>query len=124
MAPISKKKDRKEKIFEAALKCFNETGYYKTSIDKIAEKANISKGGIKLEAQENFSEGSILQLLIFTNDINLSIEGKVVYCNGNINGPYSLGISFTENRITKVQELEKIVSSISQREKNEDTIFL
>jgi AcrR family transcriptional regulator len=46
MAPISEKKDRKEEIFEAALKCFNETGYYKTSIDRIAEKANISKGGI------------------------------------------------------------------------------
>jgi len=40
------KKDRKEDIFEAALECFNETGYYKTSIDKIAEKARISKGGI------------------------------------------------------------------------------
>jgi len=40
------KKDRKEEIFEAALQCFNETGYYKTSIDKIAGKANISKGGI------------------------------------------------------------------------------
>jgi len=46
MKTISGKKDRKEEIFEAALKCFNETGYYKTSIDKIAGKANISKGGI------------------------------------------------------------------------------
>jgi len=43
---MSAKKDRKEDIFEAALKCFNETGYYKTTIDKIAEKAKISKGGI------------------------------------------------------------------------------
>ena len=46
MVIISEKKDRKEEIFEAAIECFNETGYYKTSIDKIAEKANISKGGI------------------------------------------------------------------------------
>jgi AcrR family transcriptional regulator len=46
MTGISAKKDRKEDIFKAALKCFNETGYYKTSIDKIAEKAKISKGGI------------------------------------------------------------------------------
>ncbi len=40
------KKDRKEDIFEAALKCFNENGYYRTSIDMIAEHARISKGGI------------------------------------------------------------------------------
>ena len=46
MSGITEKKDRKEEIFEAALKCFNETGYYRTSIEKIRQKANISKGGI------------------------------------------------------------------------------
>jgi AcrR family transcriptional regulator len=40
------RKDRKEDIYEAALQCFNENGYYQTSIDVIADKANISKGGI------------------------------------------------------------------------------
>ncbi len=40
------RKDRKEDIFEAALKCFNENGYYEASIDSIAQKAKISKGGI------------------------------------------------------------------------------
>jgi AcrR family transcriptional regulator len=40
------RKDRKEDIYEAALQCFNENGYYQTSIDTIAEKAHISKGGI------------------------------------------------------------------------------
>ena len=37
---------RKEKILEAALLCFNEKGYHKTSIDDIALKGKISKGGI------------------------------------------------------------------------------
>ena len=38
--------NRKEKIFEAALQCFNKKGYYKTSIDDIASRCKISKGGI------------------------------------------------------------------------------
>lgn len=38
--------NRKEKIFEAALKCFNQKGYHKTSIDDIVKKCRMSKGGI------------------------------------------------------------------------------
>ena len=38
--------DRKEKIFQSALQCFNKQGYYKTTIDEIASKGKISKGGI------------------------------------------------------------------------------
>lgn len=45
-----KKEFRKEKriedIFEAALQCFNETGFSGTTMDSIAAKANISKGGM------------------------------------------------------------------------------
>jgi AcrR family transcriptional regulator len=37
---------RKDEIFEAALYCFNQKGYYEASIEDIAEKAGISKGGI------------------------------------------------------------------------------
>ena len=37
---------RKEEIFNAALFCFNKKGYYKTSIDDIAARAGITKGGI------------------------------------------------------------------------------
>jgi AcrR family transcriptional regulator len=40
------KRDRKEDIFEAAVQCFNEKGYYETAMDTIAAKAKISKGGI------------------------------------------------------------------------------
>jgi AcrR family transcriptional regulator len=46
---MKQKKDsesRKEEILEAALLCFNKSGYYRTSIDDIAAKAKISKGGI------------------------------------------------------------------------------
>ena len=37
---------RKEEIFNAALFCFNQNGYYETSIDDIAARAGITKGGI------------------------------------------------------------------------------
>jgi len=40
------KEKRKEKIFEAALRCFNKTGYENTNMDTIAAKAKISKGGL------------------------------------------------------------------------------
>jgi AcrR family transcriptional regulator len=39
-------KIRREEILEVALHCFNERGYHKTSIDYIAEKVGITKGGI------------------------------------------------------------------------------
>ncbi len=37
---------RKEEIFNAALFCFNQKGYYEASIDDIAARAGITKGGI------------------------------------------------------------------------------
>jgi len=46
METETRSKDRKEAIFEAAVRCFNENGYYETTIDMIAQQANISKGGI------------------------------------------------------------------------------
>lgn len=39
-------KDRREEIFDAALRCFNENGYCNASIDAIADAAAISKGGV------------------------------------------------------------------------------
>ncbi len=40
------KEKRIEDIFEAALQCFTETGYAATTMDSIAAKATISKGGM------------------------------------------------------------------------------
>jgi len=37
---------RKEEIFAAALRCFNERGYAETSISMVADRAHISKGGM------------------------------------------------------------------------------
>jgi AcrR family transcriptional regulator len=37
---------RREEILEVALHCFNERGYHKATIDYIAEKVGITKGGI------------------------------------------------------------------------------
>jgi AcrR family transcriptional regulator len=46
MAPKKAEITRKEVIFNTALTCFNNKGFYKTSIDDIAQKARITKGGI------------------------------------------------------------------------------
>ncbi|MCP4713980.1 MAG: TetR/AcrR family transcriptional regulator [Deltaproteobacteria bacterium] len=40
------KENRKEDIFEAAVACFNEYGYYRTSMDLIAARANMTKSGL------------------------------------------------------------------------------
>ena len=40
------KENRKEDIFNAAVTCFNKNGYYKTSMDMIAEKAKMTKRGL------------------------------------------------------------------------------
>jgi len=46
MNNIALKEKRVEDIFEAALQCFNETGYTATTMTSIASKAHISKGGM------------------------------------------------------------------------------
>lgn len=40
------KENRKEDIFTAAVKCFNKNGYYKASMDMIAETAKMTKRGL------------------------------------------------------------------------------
>jgi len=37
---------RKEEILNAALKCFNKKGYYKTAVEDIAKKIGITKAAI------------------------------------------------------------------------------
>lgn len=66
---------RKEQILEAALLCFNKSGYYKTSIDAIAAKARISKGGIYY----HFSSKEELFLELFDFKVNKYFEQLTVY---------------------------------------------
>jgi len=40
------KENRREIIFTAAVKCFNKNGFYKTSMDMIAERARMTKRGL------------------------------------------------------------------------------
>ena len=61
---------RKENILEAALLCFNEKGYHKTSIDDIAIKGKISKGGIYY----HFKSKDDLFLKLFNFRLNRYIE--------------------------------------------------
>jgi len=57
---------RREEIFEAALRSFNENGYYKTSIEQIAIKAGLSKGGI----YHHFKSKKDLVIQLFRNRVN------------------------------------------------------
>jgi AcrR family transcriptional regulator len=63
---VDLKRDRKEDIFEAAVQCFNQRGYYETAIDTIATQAKISKGGIYY----HFKSKKALFLELFTYHVN------------------------------------------------------
>lgn len=66
---------RKEQILEAALICFNKNGYYLTSIDDIAARAKISKGGIYY----HFSSKEELFLELFDFKVNKYFEQLTAY---------------------------------------------
>jgi AcrR family transcriptional regulator len=61
---------RKEEIFNAALFCFNQKGYYETSIDDIAARAGITKGGI----YHHFNSKKILFIDLFHTVANRYFE--------------------------------------------------
>lgn len=63
---MEEKRDRKEDIFEAAVQCFNKTGYFETTIDSIAAEAKISKGGIYY----HFKSKKALFLELFNYRVN------------------------------------------------------
>ncbi len=69
------KRDRKEDIFEAAVQCFNKTGYYETSIDTIAAEAKISKGGIYY----HFKSKKALFLELFNYRVNKYFNFLKIY---------------------------------------------
>ncbi len=43
---MSPPKSRKNQISDAAIRCFNRDGYYRTSLDRIADEAGITKAGV------------------------------------------------------------------------------
>ncbi|MBN2106061.1 MAG: TetR/AcrR family transcriptional regulator [Deltaproteobacteria bacterium] len=61
---------RKEEIFNAALVCFNQKGYYETSIDDIASRAGITKGGV----YHHFNSKKILFIDLFHTVANRYFE--------------------------------------------------
>jgi AcrR family transcriptional regulator len=68
---------RKEEIFNAALFCFNQNGYYETSIDDIAAKAAITKGGI----YHHFSSKKSLFIELFHTVANRYFESLKLKIN-------------------------------------------
>jgi AcrR family transcriptional regulator len=62
--------ERREEIFEAALRSFNQSGYYQTSIEQIAAEAGLSKGGI----YHHFKSKKDLVLQLFRNRVNSYFE--------------------------------------------------
>jgi AcrR family transcriptional regulator len=61
---------RKEEIFNAALICFIQKGYYETSIDAIAAKAGITKGGL----YHHFASKKTLFIELFQTFVNRYFE--------------------------------------------------
>jgi AcrR family transcriptional regulator len=77
MQNIELKEKRKEEIFEAAVHCFNEKGYAATTIEIIAAKAKISKGGL----YHYFSSKKELFLELFDYRVNKYFDLMKSYMN-------------------------------------------
>ena len=72
---MEEKRDRKEDIYEAAVLCFNKTGYFETTIDSIALEAKISKGGIYY----HFKSKKALFLELFNYRVNKYFNFLKIY---------------------------------------------
>jgi AcrR family transcriptional regulator len=71
------KEKRIEDIFEAALQCFNESGYDATSMESIALKSKISKGGM----YHYFNSKKDLFLSLFDYRVNKYFEETKEFLN-------------------------------------------
>ena len=74
-------KNRKETILEAALLCFNKKGYYKTSLEDIASKSKLSKGGVYY----HFKSKEALFLELFHFRLNKYTEQLKAYIQDESN---------------------------------------
>ncbi len=71
------KEKRKEIIFKAAVYCFNKNGYTATTLDRIAEKAGMSKGGV----YHYFKSKRELFLNLFDYRVNKYFDQIKLYLN-------------------------------------------
>jgi AcrR family transcriptional regulator len=88
MAKAEIKENRKEEIFEASVRCFNEKGYYKTTIDDIAAAAGISKGGIYY----HFKSKEELFLELFDYRVNKYLREMTSSLNAHDSPEERLGV--------------------------------
>jgi len=79
MQNIELKEKRKEDIFEAAVHCFIEKGYAATTMESIAEKARMSKGGL----YHYFGSKKELFLELFSYRVNKYFNEMKSYVNKN-----------------------------------------
>ena len=66
-------KNTKEKILECALDCFNENGFYNTTLRQIASSLGISQGNLNYHFR---TKGEILEILYFDLVERMEIEIK------------------------------------------------
>jgi len=66
---------RKNKIFDAAIICFNKNGYFRTSLDEIATKAGVTKAGIYY----HFKSKKRLFIELFHVKVNTFFEELMSY---------------------------------------------
>jgi AcrR family transcriptional regulator len=99
MAEVAVKENRKEAIFDAALACFNKNGYYKTSMDLIAEKAGMTKRGLYYHFKSK--DGLFIDLF---NYMNNKFYGQIPSAATNIQDPEERLIAFVKIARTVLSE--------------------
>ena len=79
---------RREEIFEAALRSFNQSGYYQTSIQQIAAEAGLSKGGI----YHHFKSKKDLVIQLFRNRVNSYFDSLTAELGSQADAAQSLHV--------------------------------
>jgi AcrR family transcriptional regulator len=98
-AATVKAESRKAEILNAALKCFNTRGYYKTSLDDVAQRLGITKAAIYYY----FKSKKKLFIEVFHSNVDRYFDAISKGLNYTSNDP----IGYIDNRIKKSGEIFK-----------------
>ena len=95
----SKAEIRKKEILDAALKCFNKKGYYKTSLDDIAAKIGVTKAALYYYFKSK--KKLFIDLFIFSIDRYFEKTTK------DVQYPENDPVGFLRNRVERSAEVFK-----------------